>query len=211
MASRLGTRRDAVLAFRSPRRRRNGVRAGHPGPRPGAHLRAWPALVRLGIAVGLVLQVPLVTHAQLPVTGVLEVSLAASLVGLLSAKTYYLGGRCLMRRVLPAHRDDERPAVWIAGRCIQSFVTGALSTLVAGVSRVHARRPAPCSRGETTPPDRPRSQTHDGAHRARRARRCCGERARMSAPGRAATGTVCSGRARSGVAAPRGGRSTWHM
>ncbi|MDA8285952.1 MAG: hypothetical protein M0Z42_22220, partial [Actinomycetota bacterium] len=82
---------------------------------PGARLGAWPALVGLGVAVGLVLQALLATHAQLPVTRVLGVSLAASLVGLLGAKGYYLGGHHLMRRFLPAHRDDERPAVWTAG------------------------------------------------------------------------------------------------
>lgn len=99
---------------------------------PGAHLGAWPALVGLGVAVGLVLQALLATHAQLPVTGVLGVSLAASLVGLLGAKAYYLAGHYLMRRFLPAHRDDERPAVWTAGMCIQGFVAGALGTLIAG-------------------------------------------------------------------------------
>ena len=99
---------------------------------PGAHLGAWPALVGLGVAVGLVLQALLATHAQLPVTGVLGVSLAASLVGLLGAKAYYLAGHYLMRRFLPTHRDDERPALWTAGMCIQGFVAGALGTLVAG-------------------------------------------------------------------------------
>ncbi len=99
---------------------------------PGAHLGAWPALVGLGVAVGLVLQALLATHAQLSSTHVLRVSLAASLVGLFGAKAYYLAGHYLMRRFVPAHRDDERPAVWTAGMCIQGFVAGALGTLVAG-------------------------------------------------------------------------------
>ena len=99
---------------------------------PGVHVGAWPALVGLGVAVGLVLQALLASHAQLPFTSVLAVSLAASLVGLFGAKAYYLVGHYLMRRFLPAHRDDERPAVRSAGMCIQGFVAGALVTLVAG-------------------------------------------------------------------------------
>ena len=99
---------------------------------PGAHLGAWPALVGLGVAAGLATQVLLATHAHLDATRIVALSLAASLAGLVGAKFYYLAGHYLMRRFLPAHRDDERPAVVTAGLCIQGFVAGAVVTLVVG-------------------------------------------------------------------------------
>ena len=99
---------------------------------PGAHLGAWPALVGLGVAVGLASQVLLATHAHLDATRIVALSLAASLAGLVGAKFYYLAGHYLMRRFLPAHRNDVRPAVVAAGLCIQGFVAGAVITLVVG-------------------------------------------------------------------------------
>lgn len=99
---------------------------------PGAHLGAWPALVGLGVAAGLAIQVLLATHAHLDATRIVALSLAASLVGLVGAKFYYLAGHYLMRRFLPAHRNDERPAVVTAGLCIQGFVAGVVVTLVVG-------------------------------------------------------------------------------
>jgi phosphatidylglycerol:prolipoprotein diacylglycerol transferase len=99
---------------------------------PGAHLGAWPALVGLGVAVGLATQVLLATHAHLDATRIVALSLAASLAGLVGAKFYYLAGHYLMRRFLPAHRNDERPAVLTAGLCIQGFMAGAVVTLVVG-------------------------------------------------------------------------------
>ena len=98
----------------------------------GAHLGAWPSLVGLGVAVGLATQVLLATHVHLDATRIVALSLAASLVGLVGAKFYYLAGHYLMRRFLPAHRNDERPAVVTAGLCIQGFVAGAVVTLVVG-------------------------------------------------------------------------------
>ena len=99
---------------------------------PGAHLGAWPALVGLGVAVGLATQVLLATHAHLDATRIVALSLAASLAGLVGAKFYYRAGHYLMRRFLPAHRNDERPAVLTAGLCIQGFMAGAVVTLVVG-------------------------------------------------------------------------------
>ncbi len=99
---------------------------------PGAHLGAWPALVGLGAAVGLTTQALLASRAHLDVTIVLAVSLAASAVGLLGAKLYYLAGHFLMRHFLPSHQGDVRPAVLSAGLCIQGFVTAAVATLVVG-------------------------------------------------------------------------------
>ncbi len=97
---------------------------------PGTHLGAWPALVGLGVAVGLATQVLLATHAHLHATRVLVVSLAASLVGLVGAKFYYLAGHYLGRHFLAGY--DHRPAVLTAGLCIQGFVAGAVGTLVVG-------------------------------------------------------------------------------
>lgn len=90
---------------------------------PGARLGAWPALVGVGVVCALVVQWLLVRRAHLPAGKVLAISLAASLVGLVGAKVYYL----------VEHRR-ERPAVLTAGMCIQGFVLAAIVTLVAAAA-----------------------------------------------------------------------------
>ncbi|MHB1509304.1 MAG: prolipoprotein diacylglyceryl transferase [Acidimicrobiales bacterium] len=97
---------------------------------PGVYFGAWPALVGLGVAVGLATQALLATHAHLHATRVLTISLVASLVGLFGAKFYYLAGHYLGRHFLAGY--DHRPAVLTAGLCIQGFVAGAVGTLVVG-------------------------------------------------------------------------------
>ena len=92
---------------------------------PGVRLGAWPALVGLGAVAGLVTQAALAMHSHLPVAMVLLVSLAASLVGLVGAKIYYLA-----EQYLTGHRGDQRPAVLAAGMCIQGFVAGTVGTLI---------------------------------------------------------------------------------
>jgi phosphatidylglycerol:prolipoprotein diacylglycerol transferase len=96
---------------------------------PGARLGAWPALVGLGVVVGLTTQALLANHFHLHPVRVLLESLAASLVGLLGAKFYYLAGHYLMRHFLAEHRSDQRPAMATVGMCIQGFVAGAIVTL----------------------------------------------------------------------------------
>lgn len=88
---------------------------------PGARLGAWPALVSVGVVVALVFQRLLAARADLPTGRVLLVSLLASLVGLVSAKLYYL----------VEHRGRPQSLV-AAGLCIQGFVLGAIGTLVVG-------------------------------------------------------------------------------
>ena len=86
---------------------------------PGARLGAWPALVSVGVAVALTTQALVAAHARLPETRVLAVSLAASLVGLISARLYYWAG----------HRG-EPGSLFPGGTCIQGFVLGATAALV---------------------------------------------------------------------------------
>ena len=88
---------------------------------PGARLGAWPALVSLGVVIALVTQSRLAAHAHLDGGGVLVTSLTASVVGLVTAKLYYL----------IEHRDTRQDAL-TAGMCIQGFVLGAIATLAGG-------------------------------------------------------------------------------
>lgn len=88
---------------------------------PGARLAAWPALVSLGVVVALVVQALLAADAGLQSGRVLLVSLIASLIGLVSAKVYYLA----------LHRGEAHGLLTV-GMCIQGFVLGAIGTLVAG-------------------------------------------------------------------------------
>lgn len=88
---------------------------------PGVRLGAWPALVTAGAAAALSVQVLLAAHAQLSVTRLLWVSLAACLLGVAGAKLYYL---------------VWHPAQWRkplrAGMCIQGFVLAAIVGLLGG-------------------------------------------------------------------------------
>ncbi|MHB8293348.1 MAG: prolipoprotein diacylglyceryl transferase family protein [Acidimicrobiales bacterium] len=99
---------------------------------PGAHLGAWPALVSLGVVAGLAAQGLLAAHDHLHAATVLGLTLAASLVGLLGAKLYYVAGHYLLRHFMPGHSNDERPPVITAGMCIQGFVAGLVVALLLG-------------------------------------------------------------------------------
>ncbi len=94
---------------------------------PGVHLGAWPAFVGIGALVGFATQGMLATHHHLHIFAVLLVSLAASLVGLVGAKAYYL-----TEQYLAGHRGAQRPAILEPGMCIQGFVIGAVATLILG-------------------------------------------------------------------------------
>lgn len=91
---------------------------------PGAHLGVWPALIGLGVAVGLIVQALLASRLHVPVARVFATSLVACVVGLLGAKLYYLIGRFV--------KGDRGAFTLLSGACIQGFVLGAAATLVAG-------------------------------------------------------------------------------
>ncbi|MEO8517983.1 MAG: prolipoprotein diacylglyceryl transferase family protein [Dermatophilaceae bacterium] len=88
---------------------------------PGVRLGAWPALVGTGTALALVTQGLLASRLGLPVLRLLAVSLAACILGLLGAKTYYL-----------ATHPSERRSFLTPGMSIQGFVLVAIATLLGG-------------------------------------------------------------------------------
>jgi phosphatidylglycerol---prolipoprotein diacylglyceryl transferase len=91
---------------------------------PGAHLGAWPALVGVGVIVGISVQLFVAGHQHLPVTRVFLVSLVASLSGLIGAKLYYLIGHAIT--------GDRGGLKLLGGACIQGFVMGAGIALLIG-------------------------------------------------------------------------------
>lgn len=115
---------DSAGAPRLPSASASGVSGYGPVIRilaPGARFGAWPALVMVGAVVALASQAVLARRIDLPASPVLLVSLAASLIGLVAAKLYYL----------VEHRGRPRGAL-AAGMCIQGFVIGAVGALVVG-------------------------------------------------------------------------------
>ena len=86
---------------------------------PGVRIGAWPALVGLGFVAAMILQWALGVQRDLPVGRILLVSLIASLVGVVGAKTYYLA----------THRTEKTNAL-TAGMSVQGFVIAAISVLV---------------------------------------------------------------------------------
>src|SRR6266480_2513153 len=79
---------------------------------PGIFPGIWGAMVTLGIAVALALQFMVISFDHLEVGPWLTVSLGAIMVGIVSAKVWFI--------VL--HRREHR----INGWCIQGFITGAI-------------------------------------------------------------------------------------
>lgn len=88
---------------------------------PGVRLGAWPALVSTGAVIALFVQALLASRSHLPTVRLLAVSLLASLVGVVGAKTYYL----------MLHPGERRRWLY-TGMCIQGFVLAAIGTLAAG-------------------------------------------------------------------------------
>lgn len=88
---------------------------------PGVRMGAWPALVGAGFLVALLTQWLLGAQGKLPTGRLLLVSVLASLVGLVGAKTYYVF----------THRAEKGP-VLRAGMSVQGFVLAATSTLLLG-------------------------------------------------------------------------------
>lgn len=88
---------------------------------PGAVLGAWPTLVGLGAAVGLIVQALLAQNQHLPATRLLIISLVACLLGLFGAKFYYLA----------SHRAEKATRTF-SGMCIQGFVLASIATMMIG-------------------------------------------------------------------------------
>lgn len=103
---------------------------------PGVYLGAWPIFVGFGALLGLGIQAVVAAHSRLHVVSVLIVSLAASAVGLVGAKVYYLVEQRLARRVSSQRRNDILRIPVTAGMCIQGFVIGTVATLYVGSQMV---------------------------------------------------------------------------
>ena len=93
---------------------------------PGAHPLAWPALVALGVLVGLTVQAMIDARAHLEVGLGLAVSLSAIASGVIVAKVWYL---ILHRRSWRGFLTD--------GSCIQGFILGAAIAGTAALALVH--------------------------------------------------------------------------
>lgn len=95
-------------------------------PVPGSLIGVWPALVGLGVLIGLLLQQVLVRRSHLHSAGVLAISVAALVGGAVGAKLWYLAAR---REVTAASLSE--------GLCIQGFITGVAIVLLAGLVLLH--------------------------------------------------------------------------
>jgi phosphatidylglycerol:prolipoprotein diacylglycerol transferase len=91
---------------------------------PRVILGAWPLMVILGLAVGLLAQHVLARHLHLPAAETTLVSLGASLVGVLGAKLYFIG----------LHRGRQLPDQPLAGMAVQGFVLSATVSAVASAA-----------------------------------------------------------------------------
>jgi len=87
---------------------------------PAVRPWAWPALVFLGVVVALTVQWALVGRAHADQGAALEVSVAATFLGYLTAKSWYMR----LHRVKPSGFVS-------AGTCIQGFLAGAFAALAA--------------------------------------------------------------------------------
>lgn len=91
---------------------------------PGVVLGAWPALVATGVILGLLVQYLLARHLQLPAGRTTLITLAASVVGLVGSKVYFL----------LLHPDRQAPGMLMVGMAVQGFVLGAIGTGVLGAA-----------------------------------------------------------------------------
>ena len=93
---------------------------------PGIWRPAWPALVGLGVLVGLAVQVILVGRAHLDVRAAVAVSLSASVAGYAGAKAWFL---ILQGRGLRSLASE--------GLCIQGFLVAGALVVVAASALLH--------------------------------------------------------------------------
>ncbi|MDX6214755.1 MAG: phosphatidylglycerol---prolipoprotein diacylglyceryl transferase [Frankiales bacterium] len=91
---------------------------------PRVTLGAWPVLVILGLAAGLLAQDVLASHLRLPPAETIAISLGASVVGVLGAKVYFLA----------LHRDQQLRGLPMVGMAVQGFVLSATATAVASAA-----------------------------------------------------------------------------
>ncbi|QIZ00769.1 prolipoprotein diacylglyceryl transferase [Streptomyces sp. S1D4-11] len=90
---------------------------------PGVRPFAWPLLVAAGVALAVLVQGLLAARAGLDTGAAVFGSLAGSVVGYFTAKTYYM----------VQHRQHLRQFLG-AGTCIQGFLLGAFGTALAVVA-----------------------------------------------------------------------------
>jgi len=93
---------------------------------PGSIIGSWPALVLLGVLVGLIVQALLLGRAHLNPLPVLGLSVAAVVVGLIGAKLWYVA---LAGRVSAGTFSE--------GLCIQGFIVGTAVVLTGGLIVLH--------------------------------------------------------------------------
>jgi phosphatidylglycerol:prolipoprotein diacylglycerol transferase len=91
---------------------------------PRVTLGAWPALVLLGLAAGLLAQFLLARHLHVPAGETLAISVGASLVGMVGGKLHFLA----------LHRDQQLPGLPLVGMAVQGFVLSATATAVASAA-----------------------------------------------------------------------------
>jgi phosphatidylglycerol:prolipoprotein diacylglycerol transferase len=91
---------------------------------PRVTLGAWPVLVILGLAAGLLAQHVLARRLHLPAAETTAISLGASLVGVLGGKLYFLA----------LHRDQQLPGLPMVGMAVQGFVVSATASAVAAAA-----------------------------------------------------------------------------
>lgn len=90
---------------------------------PGVRVALWPALVGLGVLIGMVLQAVLLARSHVNVPAAETISLASSLVGYVASKAWYLA----------LHRQHPRTFLR-AGACIQGFILGGIGTMALAVA-----------------------------------------------------------------------------
>ncbi len=93
---------------------------------PGIWRPAWPALVGLGVLVGLAVQALLVARAHLDVRAAFAVSLSASVAGYAGAKAWFLIRQGRGLRSLASE-----------GLCIQGFLVAGAIVVVAASALLH--------------------------------------------------------------------------
>lgn len=93
---------------------------------PGVRMGAWPALVALGVLVGLVSMLALAAASGLPVGTVLALAVMACLVGIVGARIYFAAEQAL--RGSPTWKRR--------GMCLQGFVLFAMLTVLGGAALI---------------------------------------------------------------------------
>jgi phosphatidylglycerol---prolipoprotein diacylglyceryl transferase len=91
---------------------------------PGVRMGAWPALVALGVLVGLLTMLALAAASGLPVGAVLVLAAVACVAGLAGARVYFAAEQALRRS----------PTWQRRGMCLQGFVLTSMLTVLVGAA-----------------------------------------------------------------------------